>query len=63
MGNLFQKMKGNDMAVKVSEVIKQLQQQVDLKGDTELIHEDNECNLYTLSKVWYDEAEKCIRIG
>lgn len=51
------------MAVTVKDLIKQLQQQVDVNGNTELIHEDNECNLYTLSKVWYDEAEKCIRIG
>ena len=50
------------MAVKVSEIIAQLQRQVDLHGDTELIHEDNGCNMYVLSNVRYDEIEKCIRI-
>ncbi len=50
------------MAVKVSEIIAQLQHQVDLNGNTELIHEDEGCHLYTLSKVKYDEIEKCIRI-
>ena len=50
------------MAVKVSEIIKQLQQQVDLHGDTELIHEDEGCHMYTLGNVRYDEIEECIRI-
>lgn len=51
------------MAAKVSEIIAQLQQQIDLHGDTELIHEDNGCQMYTLNDVRYDEMEKCIRIG
>ncbi len=51
------------MAAKVSEIIAQLQQQIDLHGDTELIHEDQGCHLYTLSRVGYDKIEKCIYIG
>lgn len=55
--------KENDMTIKVTEIIKQLQEQVSVNGNTELIHEDDGCHLYTLSRVWFDEAEKCIRIS
>ena len=51
------------MTVKVKDIIAKLQRQVDINGNTELIHEDEGCHLYTLSRVWYDEVEKCIRIS
>ncbi len=46
----------------VSEIIADLQSMVDKHGDTELFHEDSECQGYVLSEVFYDENEECICI-
>ncbi len=40
-----------------SEMITKLQQLVEKYGDKKLWHEDNECNVYSLSDAIYDEKD------
>ena len=45
-----------------SEIAKEIEKLVQKHGDGNIFHEDNECNGYDLSEVFYDEREESISI-